>query len=390
MKRGRIVNAYRDIRPDDGARERMLLAILSDSSEIPPAGKDEIMYRKKMKPVFLAAMIALMVLLMGCDIVAESMQDMIIGESVSPGDSYLDESGVLVTEPTIIREVISLQGLAGSPGMLAAQEWFEFEQSYDPDYSLLNQAEQSGFQAPEEYDAYSIYTQEMIDKVDEITEKYDLKLAGAFAGIQEDYNDLFFEALGLDALHRADANVNAQYLSGYFYSCGNFDFCFNLTLTGENAWPEDILVSMRYNDKEYLDVVWASVSDIAQMEQWTYRTPDGTDVLIVMGDEQARVFYDRSDAFMFVSIDTYRWDENGENLYMTKADVEQVVDCIDFSVKPHKPDMDYVKEKIAEYEAKRLEEIANQPAVGDEEQYQGLSGAVWQHWNTRRSYTLRK
>ncbi len=380
MKRRSIVNAYRDILPDEAARERMLESILSNSSEISLAGKDDTMYRKKMKPVLIAAIIALMVILMGCAVAAFSLADMKIGDSVSSGDSCVNESGMTVTEPTITREAISLQGLAGSPGMLAAKEWFEFMASYDPDLTLLDESERNDFAAPEEYDAYSVYTQEMMDKVDEIAEKYGLKLAGPFADIQEDNNELFFEALGLDALHRTDANVDAEYLSGYFYDCGNFDFSFLLTLKGEGVWPDDILVTMRYNDKEYLDVVWASVSDIDQMEQWTYRTADGTDVLIVMGDEQARIFYDRSDAFVFASIPTYRWDENGENLYMTKADVEQVVDCINFAVKPQKPDMGYVKEKIAEYEAKRQEE--NPPVLTVEDRYQAFirsSLEAWEH-----------
>ena len=42
-------------------------------------------------------------------------------------------------------------------------------------------ASQGKFQAPEEYDAYDVYSQEMVDKLDEIAKKYDLKLAGRMA-----------------------------------------------------------------------------------------------------------------------------------------------------------------------------------------------------------------
>lgn len=58
MKRRSVRRAYENIRPDEAARERMLRNIL-DSSEIPPAGKDDTMKHKKMRPAVLAAVIAL-------------------------------------------------------------------------------------------------------------------------------------------------------------------------------------------------------------------------------------------------------------------------------------------------------------------------------------------
>lgn len=61
MKRQSIRNAYRDIRPDEETKERMLQNILSASSEISPAGKDEKTVRKNFGRILLiAAIIALM------------------------------------------------------------------------------------------------------------------------------------------------------------------------------------------------------------------------------------------------------------------------------------------------------------------------------------------
>lgn len=59
MKRQQIKKAYENVRPDEEARARMLQNILSDASEILPAGKDERMMRKKMRPMVLVAIIAL-------------------------------------------------------------------------------------------------------------------------------------------------------------------------------------------------------------------------------------------------------------------------------------------------------------------------------------------
>jgi len=61
MKRQSMRNAYRDIRPDEETKERMLQNILSASSEISPAGKDEQTVRKNFGRILLiAAIIALM------------------------------------------------------------------------------------------------------------------------------------------------------------------------------------------------------------------------------------------------------------------------------------------------------------------------------------------
>ena len=59
MKRRSVQRAYENIRPDEEARTRMLENILSASSEIPPAGKDDTMKHKKMRPMVLVAIVAL-------------------------------------------------------------------------------------------------------------------------------------------------------------------------------------------------------------------------------------------------------------------------------------------------------------------------------------------
>lgn len=350
MKRQNIQKAYQRIRPDEEARSRMLNNILL-SSEIPPAGKDERKMRRKMKPMVIAAIIALMVMLMGCAIVALSLQDMKIGERTNRGE-ILDSNGNIVKETIIVRDVISLQGIKDSPSQLAAQEWFEFEESYDPNSTLANDE----FNAPEVYDAYFVYTQEMVDKVDEIVKKYGLKLAGAEAAVQEYQNEIFFDSLGFDNLHHEDADVEVEYLSGYFYECGNFNMDFLVTLTGDDVhWPYKVLTGMRFNGKEYLDTVFTSLEDIDRVEQWNYTTASGTDILIIMGDGFARFFCDRDDAFLSSGFGTTFESDTGEIVSMTKRDVELVADALDFSVTPQKPDMETVKQRLAESEAQMLE-----------------------------------
>lgn len=338
MKRHSVQKAYENIRPDEQAKQRMLENILSSASERPPAGKDDTMKHRKMKPALIAAIIALMILSMGCAIVALNLGDMKIGE-------FTWEDGN--------RDVISLQGYGNSPSFLASKEWFEFEQSYEVDWSeARDQFEQ---ERSDVYDAYGAYTQEMVDKLNEIAEKYGLKLAGEEATAQSYQTDILFKVLGIGGLHHEAAGVEVEYLSGYFYECGNFDVEYFVTLTDDEAqWPHRILANMRYNGKEYLDTVCFTMDDIDSAEQWNYTTADGTDILIVMGKDFARFFCDREDAFVSVSFGTDYEDDSGVVEYMSKRDVELVADAMDFTVTPLKPDMDAAKQKLEESEAERL------------------------------------
>ncbi len=59
MNRQKLKNAYENIRPSEDARERMLQNILSEASKIPPAGKDDMVKHKKIRPAACVALIAL-------------------------------------------------------------------------------------------------------------------------------------------------------------------------------------------------------------------------------------------------------------------------------------------------------------------------------------------
>lgn len=59
MNRQKMKKTYESIRPDEDAKARMLENILSEASKIPPAGKDDTMKHKKMRPMILVAVVAL-------------------------------------------------------------------------------------------------------------------------------------------------------------------------------------------------------------------------------------------------------------------------------------------------------------------------------------------
>lgn len=352
MKRSDIITAYNAIRCDDVAKTRMLSNILSAASETSPGGKEMQMKRTNMRKIWLfAAVIGAMVFLMGCAVVLFTLQDMQIGEYTDTQHRYINKNGEKIPEKEITRDVISLQGIKGSPSQLAAQEWFLFESNYDADHKLLNEAEKNPIDISRDYDAYFVYTQEMVDKVDEIAAKYDLDLAGEVAVVQQDNPEIFFDSLGLSDLLRDDAAANMQFWGGYFYACGNFKAEFELVLKCEGAADKRVsLGSMRYCGKDYLDTVFAYLSDMDAFDQWVYKLSDGREVLLILGDGQGRIFCDTQSAFITVSFDASN---------LSKHEMELVADAIDFGIVPKMPDMMEANRKISEaYEKEKLEKDA--------------------------------
>ena len=89
------------------------------------------------KPFLIAAIIAMMLLLMGCAVVYMlSMKEINIGRQQTLQDvfAYDPESGQATAwlgQQAVTEEVLTLAGIQGSRNYRAAQEWFEFKQAYD-------------------------------------------------------------------------------------------------------------------------------------------------------------------------------------------------------------------------------------------------------------------
>lgn len=82
-------------------------------------------------------------LLVGCAVVYMlSLQDL------KPGEEIREDSRTGTTE---VRQVLSLQGVVGTPGYLASKEWYEWEQAYDPDMEIYHSDEAFSEDFGEEY-----------------------------------------------------------------------------------------------------------------------------------------------------------------------------------------------------------------------------------------------
>lgn len=82
-------------------------------------------------------------LLVGCAVVYMlSLQDL------KPGEEIREDSRTGTTE---VRQVLSLQGVVGTPGYLTSKEWYEWEQAYDPDMEIYHSDEAFSEDFGEEY-----------------------------------------------------------------------------------------------------------------------------------------------------------------------------------------------------------------------------------------------
>ena len=230
-------------------------------------------------------------------------------------ETYVDSDGEEYTFPE--REFISLQGYADSPEFQATGEWLEFEDGYDRDFSIVTafdeELKRTGVDPFEEkYGAYLIYSQEMADKVDEITAKYNLQL---HKNLSDCDTDIVREKFG---------NVFSEEVfgAGYMYDDGTFQ----LDCTYKN-----IEFQIRRCMRGYFDTVYLNVGNIDNYEQWTYVTKDGYTVYLgIRSDGHAVISIDLEDSFVSMSI--MPWDSDLNQVIHTREELEDLVDQIDFSL----------------------------------------------------------
>ena len=275
----------------------------SEMDAMPKQGR-----RPLRRPLLVAAIVALMLLLVGCAVVyVLRMQNLTVGEY----DPYIpvayDEYGEIIPVETQRNPMyLSIQGVH----MDALAEWLEFTENYDRDGTIMLEADKSGseWDLPDSYHlTYGCYSQEMIDKLEEIAAKYDLKLLSAYITCQRYDMDVMFQSLGFDGVMLDHSSIDVEYAGGDFYLQGSFWLELFLSMDGEH-WKCDVaIVSVRYSNKNYFDPNISLVWDIDNYTQWDYTRNDGKQVLLALSKGAARIYADLGDAMMTVSLDGHTW-----------------------------------------------------------------------------------
>ena len=308
--------------------------------------------RKRIRrPLLIAAMIAILLMLVGCAVVYMlSIKEINIGQQQIYQDvfAYDPESGEAVAylgQETVTQEVLTLSGIKGSSNYLAAQEWFSFKQEYDPDHSIIMELQSAGSvpEFPAEYASYNIYTQDMKDKLDEIVEKYDLNLVGRTIPFKTE--ELVCKALGLEDIVVAGNSAVMELDYAGYQECGNLNMDFNIIIPGDgDTETQETRCHIYYLHKQAFSEDVISLGEIETWKEWNYTTASGAEVLIFRSptDWRGYVFCDMPNytvtlRYEFIN-EQYSGDAAGNMIIdkevMTDQQIERLADVIDFSIEP--------------------------------------------------------
>lgn len=295
-----------------------------------------------------AAIIALMFLLVGCAVVyVLSLQDMKIGEEVITEEAWTGPSGEYVPPTEWVSTLLSLQGYNGSPEQMALREWLDFKEQYDPEGILLKENNMNESGVPAQFNiTYDCYTFEMMDKLNEILDKYHLKPLGEWLHFDRWETQLFYKALQIDGL--CQPGINTGEMAGYFSPEGSFKAEFHQGLEGEQ---EDRIVTYIYAKKQYFYPYYSTIRNIELWEQWHYTTSEGADVLLATYENALLIICDCGDGFIHISTENKPlnppYDNSAEA--MTKEKAEKIADSFHYSICPQPCDPAEVETLRADY-----------------------------------------
>lgn len=286
MTRDALYRAYDGLRPSDAARERMLQAVKEAAAH--PETEEHPKRRTFRRSLLLAAALGLIV---AFGSVAYATGWFGLRSAVMYHDNGDPD------QPYGNTDVMSLQGLAGSPEFEANARWHAFYESYDPDGAILASVGNSDTGLEPRYDAYPCYTREMADTLDAIAEESGLELLSGLT---------LYGAAELPDWMR---NTLPQ-------SCGAFDHCIYDAYSFDNGsfktegaflfcdaqWPYETNYQFVCNRKGYLSVSYLAIGDADDYTQWAYETASGVTVTLALGPDKALIIADLPDAYLVVNV----------------------------------------------------------------------------------------
>ena len=290
--------------------------------------------RKNPRRIFLlAAVIALASVLVGCGVLYVLHRQQL---RIADREIY-DMPWVELSEENemgaIPQQVLTTSGPEDSKRYQAAKEWNEFEVSYARDHDW-----DETFSCPSEYERYGLYSQEMVDKLEEILDKYDLQPIGARVVSQGHKGILDY--LGLETVLRPGVPAKINDMDAAYFESGYLILSCRIQMEeGEDRWPYDTYVTCTFSCKEVLDDGVLILDYPDTWEEWNYTTSSGENFLILYSPEywECYAIYDRGDAMVSLTIQTaqalYTDNRYSEN-QMNRQQVEQLLDVMDFTLDP--------------------------------------------------------
>lgn len=284
------------------------------------------------RPFLLAAVIALLLLLVGCAAVYVLKMEHVKISSGTDQRDYSLVDGVYVKDPhTIDTTTLSMAGLKGSNAYKACADFYAYETE------LRASASASG--------DWTGYDDAINAKAQELAEQYGLKPEGQPLTFRTTRN--LCEALGVERFVRNSQDVSIDVDQGFCRDSGNFFVLLRF------AFPEDQGYEVTYtsgalywNRQDTFSREYFTLEDRGDWVERNYTTSAGNTVLILSSPSQERgyIICDRGDALMTVWLDVnpeLLSEDAGvvsaEYLHMTDAQLNMVADALDFAIQPNVP-----------------------------------------------------
>ena len=284
------------------------------------------------RPFLLAAVIALLLLLVGCAAVYVLKMEHVKISSGTDQRDYSLVDGVYVKDPhTIDTTTLSMAGLKGSNAYKACADFYAYETE------LRASASASG--------DWTGYDDAINAKAQELAEQYGLKPEGQPLTFRTTRN--LCDALGVERFVRDSQDVSIDISQGFCRDSGNFFVLLSF------AFPEDQGYEVTYtsgalywNRQDTFSREYFTLEDRGDWVERNYTTSAGNTVLILTSPSQERgyIICDRGDALMTVWLDVnpeLLSEDAGvvsaEYLHMTDAQLDMVADALDFAIQPNVP-----------------------------------------------------
>ena len=284
------------------------------------------------RPFLLAAVIALLLLLVGCAAVYVLKMEHVKISSGTDQRDYSLVDGVYVKDPhTVSTTTLSMAGLKGSNAYKACADFYAYETE------LRANKSESG--------DWTGYSDALNAKAQELAEQYGLKPEGqalTFRTLRS-----MCDALGVERFVRDSQDVSIDIDQGFCRDNGNFFVLLRF------AFPEDQGYEVTYtsgalywNRQDTFSSDYITLEDRGDWVERNYTTSAGNTVLILTSPSQERgyIICDRGEALMTVWLDVnpeFLSEDAGvvsaEYQHMTEEQLDMVADALDFAIQPNVP-----------------------------------------------------
>lgn len=248
------------------------------------------------------------------------------------------------------RNIIAL-AIPETPEWKAAQEWLQYCTLYERSYQyeegilmedeLFKQGDIEG-RIPDNIDDYGAYTMDMVEKLDELCEKYNLQLQGERVDF-ESYDEVLAN-MQLEPFIGSDYQLESVEFAAY--GGKNWSGYFDILDKEMNILSEGVSISV--SKQGFLDNGTWNLGDLSDYDEWNYTNQNGdkVDIVINYKEEYCVIFYKGEKDFAVVHVEPeytyYRddmevnastddWWTRYETTMPTKEQVQMIADAFLFS-----------------------------------------------------------